>query len=55
MIFFSENSICNLNLDPGYTIIETFEETDLGKYKPMDLFSCMVDPTGVYMITARKL
>ena len=44
-----------LTNENGYTITETFKGTDLGKYKPMDIFSCIVDPTGVYMITARKL
>lgn len=44
-----------LTSENGYTITETFKGTDLGKYKPMDIFSCIVDPTGVYMITARKL
>lgn len=50
-------SLAKLGLihDKGYNITETFEGKYLGQYKPSDYFSCLVDPSGVYMITATAL
>jgi len=39
----------------GYDIAEVFSGNALGSYKPWDVFVCYVNPTGVYLITAKPL
>ncbi|KAK2145973.1 hypothetical protein LSH36_643g01058 [Paralvinella palmiformis] len=39
----------------GYDIAEVFSGNVLGSYKPWDVFVCYVNPTGVYLITAKPL
>lgn len=39
----------------GYDVEEVFSGSHLGKYKPWDVFVCYVNPTGVYLITAKPL
>ena len=50
-------SLLQLGLDNqmGYRFTETFDGTALGVYYPLDVFVCLVDPTGVYMVTTTPL
>ena len=49
-------SLTQLNLtDPsGYNITEVFEGKHLGIFKAPQNFSCIVNPSGVYVINATK-
>ena len=50
-------SMMELGLDhtPGYNITEVFDQKHLGCYKPKDVFTCLVNPMGVYLIKAVPL
>ena len=39
----------------GYHIEDAFSGSHLGNYKPWHTFVCYVNPTGVYLITAKPL
>lgn len=41
-----------LNNVSGYNITETFSGHQLGLFKPHDYFSCFVNPSGVFLMTA---
>lgn len=45
----------DLTNEKGYSITETFNGTYLGVFKPTYNFTCYINPTGVYMITAVPL
>lgn len=36
----------------GYHIVESFTGDDLGVFMPQDVFTCFVNPSGVFLITA---
>ena len=38
--------------DRGYNVTETFDGQFIGIFQPTSNFTCLVNPTGVFMFTA---
>lgn len=53
----SANMAADLQLTSpgGYDIIEVFANKSLGQFKPLDNFTCFINPTGVYLIKAQPV
>jgi len=41
-----------LTSDTGYNVTQSFTGQTLGQYKPSDMFTCFVNPSGVFLMTA---